>query len=63
VYFKTLQKDSEVSDTHQVPQQEQTQTEDHSRVVASETKLSVEETRTNNRDIENTETTEGHRKH
>jgi hypothetical protein len=51
-----------VGDILQVSQQEQTQTEDHSRVVASETESSTEEARTNNQNIENAETTERHKK-
>jgi hypothetical protein len=51
-----------IGDILQVPQQEQTQTEVLSRVVASETESSTEETRTNNQNIEKPETTKRLRK-
>jgi hypothetical protein len=51
-----------VDDILQIPQHERTQTEEQSRVIASETESSKEETRTNNQNIKNTETTEKNRK-
>jgi hypothetical protein len=47
-----------VGDILQVLQQEQTQTEEHIRIIALETESNTEETRNNNQNIENIETTE-----
>jgi hypothetical protein len=53
-----LQSDSVVGDNLQIPQQEQTQNEERSMVITSETESSAEETGTNNQNTENVQTTQ-----